>query len=627
MPTPRPAIGATAALSLPTSAIGANEFTEQLAAALTDPGTRIYVDTSFLMWMTAIGSPARQQLIAWLCSLAGERMRIPVWAAHEYYRHHTEGTLVQSLETELAALERAVAGAFAVIWPLLDEPAGAMDARVQQNEASDVLRAVPKVTEIARRSAANYQRHAQDVIAFINAHALGGSRVPAYFETLDAVAEARFTGRVPPGFKDRRKKPRAQSDDETVVRIGSNRWGDLVFWREVLADAKSKRARRVILLTRDAKNDWRAAGPLATEPTGGDGVPPPHPFLKFEAALEAGVEDVMLVDQRRLAAAAKSMAEGSTEAFRYVAAAPGLPPPVTESERRAEEVRRRKVAEDAVRGSLATADGVRFLDPASVKSTAATLAAALLESRAEKALKPAVEACEVKIAGGGVALGDLLSEAGVEALGVGGLVQFARRLGQKGAETGEGAAAVSELAVLLRHLPPKTAGALYLGLLADAFLDPERNAARAAPRSPALETLYALQTESWALAPIKAILQRLKANKQVPIYAPNAMAPRLKLICRAHGDRDPPNQLRSLQVRGLDLVTAVQPDRTLQLSVRLGGEPAAPHRLAELAAALYGLPLALLDLEADVTDAFELDELIGFRHPRDVWLTPEELLV
>jgi len=127
---------------------------------------------------------------------------------------------------------------------------------------------------------------------------------------------------VPPGFQDKRKKP---VDVETIegeeVVVGSNRWGDLIFWQEILEHARAHRIRIVTILTKDVKNDWRMAGAL---PVRGDedgrniGVQPPHPMLSFEAARTTSAHEVMLLDQYRIAEVMKC---GSAEIGGFVASA------------------------------------------------------------------------------------------------------------------------------------------------------------------------------------------------------------------------------------------------------------------------------------------------------------------
>ena len=616
-----------AKLSLPLSADSAEAFRTRLSGALSDASTQVYIDTSFLMWMVSIGSKPRLELIEWLVALCGDRLTVPVWAAHEFYRHYASGTLSRQATAQIDALEKAVSAIYTLSWPLLDESSVPVNGkRGRQSEIGEILRAVPRAVEIARQSLSSYDRNAKELIPFINSHAIGGSQLPAYFETLEAVSDARFTGRVPPGFMDRDKSTRQEGEGENAVEIGDNRWGDLVFWREVLSDAKRRRARSVVLLTRDAKPDWRAGGSLTVVPAedGGAGVPPPHPFLSFEAALEANVREVILADQRRLASVAKVLAPDRTAAFIYTAVAPSLPQPITENERRADLEKQRAVTEQAVRSSIATAENVSFLDPPNIKNGAAVFKSGHYNSRADQDPSANILAWEERLTDE-APISRILDEAACKGLTGPEIIVLARRLSQRAVETGVNAAALVDLTDELRRYPPKVAGLIYYGLLAEAFYKREDNDLRAAPRSPVLQRLYRLQGEPWALIPIKALLDKTSRADQLPLYLPNPLAPRLKLSCLSHFDREPAGQLRGVQVNGVELLSVEQADPSLRLATMLGGEAPTLGLLTRLAADLYGLPIDQIDAEADVTGQFVCEPYLGFRSPAITWLSREEL--
>lgn len=96
-----PATTPRASLSYPIGPDGADAtgFIRRAAALINDPRTAIYVDTSFLMWLTKGGAESRQQFLDWASTL-GQRMHIPVWTYHEYYRHHSRDTLRANLAGE-----------------------------------------------------------------------------------------------------------------------------------------------------------------------------------------------------------------------------------------------------------------------------------------------------------------------------------------------------------------------------------------------------------------------------------------------------------------------------------------------------------------------------------------------
>lgn len=580
------------------------------------------------MWMTRIGSDSRRELTQWLDDLCGSRVHVPVWAAHEYYRHHSEGTLVNDLRKQLETLENAASGAYIAIWPHLDEPlASAASAQTQQAQVRDALREVASVAELVRDWLPRYQVHAREVIDFINMHPLQDSKVPSYFESLETIAATRFTGRVPPGFKDR-NKPQIRNKEEGGSEFfsGSNHWGDLVFWKEILDDSRRRRARKLVLLTKDAKNDWRAGGflpPVNPEDTG-PGVAPTHPFLTFEAAVEAGVSEVLLVDQAKLAAVAKATAEDKTRAFFFVARTAALPAPKTKNERREEERLREMSVREAERRAIATASGMRFLDPPNIRLTVPTVTRALFASRATEPLPPSAAAFLGDLDQAHKSLSALLDESTVKELGEVGLVCVARQLSGRARQSGALAAELSDLLISLRQLPPKAAGALYFGLLADAYLEPDKNLPREAPKSPLLQELFKFQSEPWTLAPVLALHAHVKKTEKLPLYLPDPTVPKLKLTCHAHAEREPPTFLRSVRCQNMELITEAQGIAELQLLPRLGSTPATPELIADHAADIYGLPRSQMIIDAHVSAIYQLDPQAGFRNPRDVWLDMSE---
>ena len=78
----------TPILTIPGETEGWADFKLGLKALFAAQGTHIYIDTSFLMWMTKIGSSSRRELIGWLQQNCPGRVHVPIWAAHEYLKHH-----------------------------------------------------------------------------------------------------------------------------------------------------------------------------------------------------------------------------------------------------------------------------------------------------------------------------------------------------------------------------------------------------------------------------------------------------------------------------------------------------------------------------------------------------------
>ncbi|RWA84933.1 MAG: hypothetical protein EOQ32_26795 [Mesorhizobium sp.] len=589
------------------------------------------------MWMIRIGSTARQELVTWLKDACGERLRVPVWASHELYRHHIKRRTCIDLQKQLTELEKVAKNSFEMLWPFLDEPlAGAPSAHAQRVEARDTLRAVRTLIDRAANWEQNYNRHSDEVISFINDHALEGSAILDCFDDIDVMAAARFTGRMPPGFQDRNKKEDADENEEDGDNlVGSNRWGDLMFWREIVENARLHRAEAVVLLTKDIKNDWRMGGtlPVAAEVEESSkqhisGVQPAHPMLSFEAAQRAGVREVLLLDQRRLAGIMSASAPLVTTAFVMVARPPALPPPKSRDEHRAEEIERETALRDAQRASQARAEGVRFLDPPSIALTPAKLKRALYETREARAMQdPALLSIEAALAQA------LQREQGIEAvisedqllpLGDVGLVAFARRLGQTGQRDSSRGIATMDLATMLDTLPPAVAGYVYLGLLAAMYFEETSNNLRTNPASPAAQRLLSLQTAAFARLPLEEFRARAMRGDRLPLYLPSASPASITVRMRTDNDLERPEVLRAIWIDEQQLLTSAQGDPDLQLQHRFAGHPATHDLILEHLSELYVLPRGQLVAETDVQGPFDLDPLLGFKPPRDVWIDPAQ---
>jgi hypothetical protein len=160
-----------------------------------------------------------------------------------------------------------------------------------QDSINNIIESIKDISDTAKNW--DYNTCAVEVIKWMNLRALQEQTVFNCMDTLAANGAARYTQDVPPGFLDRRK-------EDTLTR-GSNRYGDLLFWQEVVQHARTISATSVIIVTRDRKGDWFAgAGEPIVEPDWQRvkakwlPVPHPHPTLAFELKIKAGAELVLL---------------------------------------------------------------------------------------------------------------------------------------------------------------------------------------------------------------------------------------------------------------------------------------------------------------------------------------------
>lgn len=64
--------------------------------------------------------------------------------------------------------------------------------------------------------------------------------------------ETRYTEKIPPGYKDADKKGFYLFEDRKHIR----KFGDLIFWKEIIEKAKADKLKYIILVTGDVKEDW-----------------------------------------------------------------------------------------------------------------------------------------------------------------------------------------------------------------------------------------------------------------------------------------------------------------------------------------------------------------------------------
>lgn len=277
---------------IPVASEAAEDFIVRARDTLQLAGTHVYVDTSLAMWLTAIGPSSRAAFIQWSSTL-DDRVHVPAWTVHEYYRHHQRRTQVNGISEKCTAAEKALAELSAHMRIYADGPL--VPGEPEMAFSKHLARAqehVADATNIARKW--DYQSAADEVIGWMNGRALASTMAFQSFDKLQQRGSVRYGHEVPPGFEDGHKSV--------------NRYGDLMFWEDVVADAGERGAAVAVVLTRDRKKDWFLARMEAdvsdvlrqlrgTWPA----VPVPHPMLSLEMKASAKA-DLLLVDEHYLGA-------------------------------------------------------------------------------------------------------------------------------------------------------------------------------------------------------------------------------------------------------------------------------------------------------------------------------------
>jgi hypothetical protein len=266
-------------------------YTDELDEALADGATRLYIDTSLLMWLIRIGREARGEFIGWCNARQAGTVRVPVWAAHELHRHLIRGTIASNVHKLLSETEKKIVE-FAALAnesadDLICQGQGYADRSSFVSMMEQTVARVKNLSNVIR-----IDQHmgdaADQVVAFVNDHLLDTDLEPIV-DSLNTSGEFRFSHLMPPGYLDRK--------DE-------NKFGDVVIWEEMLADlprgegAEGTPKPNAILLSRDEKTDWVSSAPAIrqddTEKPSrsnralGFDVTRPHPLLVHEFSIRSG---------------------------------------------------------------------------------------------------------------------------------------------------------------------------------------------------------------------------------------------------------------------------------------------------------------------------------------------------
>jgi hypothetical protein len=442
---------------------------------------------------------------------------------------------------------------------------------------------------------------------------------------IDVLERNRYSGRIPPGFKDKNKRQQKSDMDKpggSTEFFGSNRYGDLMFWREVIEHASSIAAvTGIVIISNDAKNDWQMGGGRSPDEDpemrelrkGWPPIPTVHPMLRYEANYAAAVNTVMLIDCEYLALLLRKT---GVEANELVGAAISTRLPDPRSD--AKEKRKSKVRE-----ALAASGSARSL----VESNqVVTSAFALVRASRQKQLTDATKAL----------LGDMFDDATSEQpfslpnafLSIAtttDLVQLGRAVHARAAK-GD-ALAVTRLTDLIAGLPDLSLGiatCLHFGVLISIYFDDE-NGVRLPPAALALDELMKFRREDFAAGSLAALEFRFKNEPTRSPFVVSRSKDVLDLTLRtkdlASGELD---TITSLQVDGIELLSLAQSDETLRLSVLLENKtPVSLQELTDIVARSFGIPSSLIELGDRAGRNLSYGALTGLESPNGVFITKE----
>ena len=236
----------------------------EIAAALNDPASRIFLDTNVLMWTYGLHQGARTDLCDWLQSgpQAG-RIHVPRRVIHEFSAHRDASEKLYPFGQEFKPLGKLMER-FEQMAPLVADDAWALAngfvdrasyLRLVADAHAELRRLVGPVTRGEK-----LEKLHQQLLPVFNALALEGD-IFLDMVGLHAAYEARAELRVPPGYKDMRKGKGSEAANLAAgapATSGANRFGDLAIWDEILTFVaiEAPDTTSVVIITHDTKPDW-----------------------------------------------------------------------------------------------------------------------------------------------------------------------------------------------------------------------------------------------------------------------------------------------------------------------------------------------------------------------------------
>lgn len=293
----------------------------EVAAALASPDTKIFLDTSTLVWIYRLHEAARAEFVDWLENGPHPgRAQIPSRALHELSKHrHNQSVLFPFRQklNQLPALLRQ-----------LDEWAHLItdDDRAKDYGYKDRA----EYFELLSETQANLERVIKPVASGADPRAVEAQLIPLFnrlamdgdihsdLDIIKAEYAARAELRFPPGYEDRKKKPDnwasgtpSSDTDDSEILHGANRFGDYAIWCEILdwVDDLAEKPGAVVLITHDQKRDWLYIpqqivdldGREKNNLRGTDRVTVAHPLLCKELAHRTGVDRLHILTVPQLA--------------------------------------------------------------------------------------------------------------------------------------------------------------------------------------------------------------------------------------------------------------------------------------------------------------------------------------
>ncbi|WP_246659724.1 PIN-like domain-containing protein [Methylosinus sporium] len=603
---------------------GVDDYLAKVARLVADVRTHLYFDASFLMWLAKLGEEARAEFHAWQSAVGESRFHVPLWAAHEFFKHRLKNTVSKELGKEIRAFDSAASNLYEALRIYCsDQLFGFKNSGVlfldEYRRTVQPVRAMLKVAEKSEQFAAGVRQ----VSTYIDERLLSG---PLYEVVADIEADERVRNRgvIPPSFKDAHKRGGKRTDDagEEPTAGGDNSFGDLVFWREVLRHAASVRARTVIVLTADRKNDWfenhhgdqgltETVRKRILRPRP---VPTPHPLLVREA-FDRGAGDLALIDPMYCGVLLERTG-GTFANFAAAALDTHLPEPVKKPAA-ARSWAKRFGAEAHLLGGGRVLEGdedefeKEQFDAASLVLEHLRPSSRLREGTAEVIRRIA----EADLAARTQAFRQLDNDA-LEQWDIASLVALGR-VALRTAEAGD-PASLDFLSDLRDHAPEFAAAVrepIYFGALGAVYFDDEL--ARRPPQgSQAAVVLLSLVTAPEVRHSAAALGAALGAESKL-FYrpGPDAAILSVEFVIQPSADNKSAADLLAIKLDGVDLMTNLQTEEPLRFTSLLGKPPGVADlqvgALLEVLTRYHLLPRQLIETDINTDLIVRVPEYAG----------------
>ena len=219
------------------------------------------LDASFLCGLYRLPTSASDELLSVLSNVT-DRIWVPHYAALEFQRNRLHIIADQKKKfSEVRAVfaDARVAFKNGLSKLGLKKRHSLIQQEVFEQKITELLESFEK--DLADQESKQIDVHDPDPLLQKIDDLLNGKigSPPANQAELDKLydeAETRYANRTPPGYAD---SPKAR-DEEPIFTFGGivyqRQYGDLVVWKQLLAQAKVGNSKSVILLTNDVKEDW-----------------------------------------------------------------------------------------------------------------------------------------------------------------------------------------------------------------------------------------------------------------------------------------------------------------------------------------------------------------------------------